>query len=64
VSDPNDELAERRATKGLFKIQIGSGPKAVVREGKVPLEAMPDPMATLRARAPRRRRPPRDDVSQ
>lgn len=55
--EPIDELAERRATRGVFRIQIGAGEKAVVREAEVPLSAMPDPLATLRARAGRRRRP-------
>lgn len=56
----SDELAERRATKGIFTIAIGAGAAKVERKAKVPLAAMPDPLATLRARAPRRRRRPPD----
>lgn len=53
---PIDELAERRATKGIFRIRIGAGSKEIARDAEVPLSAMPDPFATLRARARRKKK--------
>lgn len=54
MSDPKDELAARRAAKGIMTITIGG----VKRDVQLPLQAALDPNAMLKARAPRKRRPP------
>jgi hypothetical protein len=51
-----DELARRSAAKAIMKITVSGGGHSVVREVPIPVEQTIDPLATLKARAPRKRR--------
>ena len=54
-----DDLAARRAAKGIMTIKIGAGSHSLVRHVKLDAGDMIDPLATIKARAPRKRqRPP------